>query len=71
VDLVFQATLLRFTGSVKHFRTYSRLTKTYPMVPHPQQVGIVLKFMNTTLKGTANDRQLLGQWISQHKNCIP
>jgi hypothetical protein len=40
VDLVFQATLVRFTGRVKHFITYSQLTKTFPMVPHPQQVEI-------------------------------
>ena len=72
VALVFQATLLRFTGRVKHFRTYSRLTNSFPMVPLPDQVGRFLVFMRTTLKGNADDRQNIGQWIScQHKNVIP
>jgi hypothetical protein len=72
VNLVFQATMLRFTGRVKHFKTYLQLTDSLPMVPTPEQVGIFLRFMKTTLRGTANNRQLAGQWLSsQHKNCIP
>jgi hypothetical protein len=70
--LVFQATLLRFTGRVKHYRSYSRLTGIVPMVPLPKQVVEFLAFMRTTLKGCSGNRQNIGQWIScQHKNVIP
>jgi hypothetical protein len=72
INLLFQATMLRFTGRVKHFRTYSRLTQRVPMVPLPEQLNDFLSFMKQTLKGNGDTKQMIGQWISsQHKNCIP
>jgi hypothetical protein len=72
IHLLFQATMLRFTGRVKHFRTYARLTHRIQMVPLPNQVNDFLAFMKQTLKGNTDSKQMIGQWISsQHKNCIP
>ena len=72
IELMFQATLLRFTGRVKHFRTYSRLTGCHPMIPLRKNLHMFLSFMESTVDQLNDQSASIGQWLSsQHKNCIP
>ena len=72
VGMVFQASMLRFTGRVKHYRTYARYTNADVMVPLPKDLPKFLAFMNRTVPRSKNGKRSIGQWLSsQHKSCIP
>jgi hypothetical protein len=68
INFTFQATLLRFTGRVSHFRTYSHFTSAKEMIPIPSQLTSFLNFVELTVK----QKCTMGQWFSlQHRSCIP
>ena len=70
--VLFQSVVMRFTGRVKHYRTYSRLTGAPTMVPLPQELEVFLNFMEHTAPTTKRGKQSIGRWLSnQHKSCIP
>ena len=71
LDILFQASIVRFTGRTARFRTYARETEALSLIPRRSHIARFLSFMERTIQPN-NKKRSIGQWLSQqHKNCIP
>ena len=71
LDILFQASIVRFTGRTARFRTYARETEALSVIPLRSHIAKFLVFMERTIQPN-NKKRSIGQWLSlQHKNCIP
>ena len=70
LTLMFQGTIIRFTGRVNAFRNYANHMKKTTKIPTMDDANEFLMFLKMTVE--RKKTQTLGQWTSgQHKSSIP